>query len=140
MKALATRRRLLLAGLFATLLAGCASTGYSPSYLNGNVTVPAAADKLPLAKVHVKVRLLDVSRADAPAEVLAEQYLNKPKAFPMPFSLSYDRRAVLPGHRYTVDAQLFVDGELKMLNTSQVPALSPDSAAEPTISLDRIGN
>jgi len=140
MSKVSMKRRLLLAGLAASLLAGCATGGgYTPAYLNGSVTVPADS-KLQLAKVHVKVRLLDVSRADAPAEVLAEQYLNRPKSFPMPFSLCYDRRALLPGHRYTVDAQLFVDGELRMLNTNQVPALDQASPAEPTVPLDRIGN
>ncbi|MDN0073938.1 YbaY family lipoprotein [Crenobacter sp. SG2303] len=134
------KRRLLLAGLAASLLAGCATGGgYTPTYLNGSVTVPADS-KLQLSKVHVKVRLLDVSQADAPAGVLAEQYLNRPRAFPMPFSLCYDRRALLPGHRYAVDAQLFVDGELKMLNAAQVPVLDQASPAEPTVSLERIGN
>ncbi|WP_158613563.1 MULTISPECIES: YbaY family lipoprotein [Aquitalea] len=119
-----TRRSLLAAGLLA-VLAGCASHGYQPQYLNGSVVLKAPSLKLPLATTLVRVRLLDDNgQADAPARLLAEQTLEKPKAFPLAFSLCYDKHAIQSGGSYSLQAQVYVDGELRLQNTSRVNAFS----------------
>jgi putative lipoprotein len=123
MMGLTTRRSLLAAGLLA-VLAGCASHAYQPQYLNGSVGLKAPL-KLPLATTLVRVRLLDDnSQADAPARLLAEQTLEKPKAFPLAFSLCYDQHAIQSGGSYSLQAQVYVDGELRLQNTSRVNAFS----------------
>lgn len=118
-----TRCSLLAASLLA-VLAGCASHGYQPQYLNGSVGLKAPL-KLPLATTLVRVRLLDDNgQADAPARLLAEQTLEKPKAFPLAFSLCYDKHAIQSGGSYSLQAQVYVDGELRLQNTSRVNAFS----------------
>lgn len=125
-------RRFAITALAVLALVGCASKGaYQPSYLNGTVTVKAGT-KLLRGETTVKVRLIDQAHDDAPAAILAEQYQEHPKAFPLAFSLSYDANAIKPGHRYAVQASVYENGELRLISTEQHVQL-PDSAAHPSI-------
>jgi len=55
----------------------------------------------------VDVQLLDVSRADAPAIVLARQEIpTQGRQPPFRFALRYDPAAIRTGHRYTVSARI----------------------------------
>jgi len=118
-----TRRGLLAAGLLL-LLTGCASKSYQPQYLNGKVALKEPMS-LPLATTLVRVRLVDDSTpADAPARLLAEQTLEKPKAFPLDFSLCYDQHAIQTGGNYSIQAQVFVDGELRLQTRGHINAFS----------------
>ncbi len=61
----------------------------------------------------VKVRLQDVSRADAPAVLLAEQtILTNGKQVPIPFSLTYNLSQIQARNTYAVSAQIWVDNQL----------------------------
>jgi len=131
MKAFAT-----LALVTSALLAGCASPRYQPSYLNGTVAAKPGT-VLPAADTMLKVRLLDISREGAPAQVLAEQYQDKPKS-PASFSLCYDAQAIQPGHIYTLEASVYVKGELKMVSRDQPRVLAPDSPARPQVTVQAI--
>lgn len=107
-------RRHAMLGLVALALSACATHGsYAPAYLNGTVSL-AADSPLSRAGSMVRVSLYDVSRADAPPRLLAEQYLEQPPAFPAGFSLCYDRHAIQPDGRYAVEARVFTDGELRL--------------------------
>ena len=111
----------------ALTLAGCASKAYQPQYLNGKVALSTPAN-LPLATTLVRIRLLDErQQAEAPARLLAEQTLEKPKAFPVNYSLCYDKQAIQADGKYSVQAQVFVDGELRLQNTSHINAFSPEA-------------
>lgn len=65
----------------------------------------------------LSVSLQDVSLADAPAVVLAEQKGPIKGQIPLPFHLSYDPAQVKPGHRYSVSARIEVDGQLIFIST-----------------------
>lgn len=65
----------------------------------------------------LSVSLQDVSLADAPAVVLAEQKGPVKGQVPLPFHLSYDPAQVKPGHRYSVSARIEVDGQLIFIST-----------------------
>lgn len=120
----ALSRRLLMASSLLIVLAGCASHGYQPQYLHGTVALPQPLS-LPLATTLVRVRLVDDnSQPDAPARLLAEQTLEKPKAFPLDFSLCYDKHAIQTGGSYSVQAQVFVDGELRLQTQGHINAFS----------------
>jgi putative lipoprotein len=56
--------------------------------------------------------LLDVSRADAPADILGRARLEPAGQPPFPFEIAYDDAALRPGRRYTVRATLTLDGRL----------------------------
>jgi putative lipoprotein len=60
----------------------------------------------------VTVRLQDVSRADAPAEVLAEDVIVPTTQVPIPFTLAYDPARIDTRHRYSVGVRIEVDGKL----------------------------
>ncbi|WP_277592932.1 YbaY family lipoprotein [Pseudomonas chlororaphis] len=65
----------------------------------------------------LSVSLQDVSLADAPAVVLAEQKGPVKGQVPLPFHLSYDPAQVKPGHRYSVSARIEVAGKLLFITT-----------------------
>ena len=65
------------------------------------------------------VQLQDVSLADAPAVILAEQKITfAGKQVPLAFELNYDPAKIDPKHTYTVSARIVVNGDVKFLNTS----------------------
>jgi putative lipoprotein len=72
----------------------------------------------------LKVQLADVSRADAPAEVIAADSIIVTHQVPIPFSLSYDANRIVPSHTYAVQARIEVDGKLRFINTSSNPVVT----------------
>jgi hypothetical protein len=78
--------------------------------------------------------LVDISLADAPAEVIDEQIITaggqKP---PYNFELLYKPLKIQQNHTYAVQARIEVDGELRFINTTRYPVLTqnaPDSGVE----------
>jgi putative lipoprotein len=73
----------------------------------------------------VTVRLADVSLADAPAQVLAEQVIPaNGQQPPFAFALFYDPAQIQPNHTYAVQARIEVDGQLRFINTTRYPVLT----------------
>jgi putative lipoprotein len=74
------------------------------------------------------VRLEDVSAADAPAKIIAEQKLALAgRQVPLPFQLAYDARKIDPNHTYAISARITVDGQLRFLNTTAFRVLTGGS-------------
>lgn len=67
----------------------------------------------------VTVTLADVSRADAPAQLIAEQQIDNPGNVPVPFALRYDKSFAQNSHpmAYAVRAEVR-DGEGRLLWTT----------------------
>jgi putative lipoprotein len=82
----------------------------------------------------VTVRVEDVSVADAPAAVVAEQVIEPSHQVPIPFSLELDAADLDARHRYSLRAQITVGGELWFVTDTAIPV----SASEPTTDLDLI--
>ncbi|MBC3271044.1 YbaY family lipoprotein [Pseudomonas sp. SWRI81] len=100
----------------ATLLSACQSTAPAgKASLDGEVFYLQRIALPPSATLSVSLR--DVSLADAPAVVLAEQKGPVKGQVPLPFHLSYDPAQVKPGHRYSVSARIEVNGELMFITT-----------------------
>jgi putative lipoprotein len=68
--------------------------------------------------------LEDVSRADAPAEVLGRTRMESPGNPPFKFSIADDPARIDPSHRYTVRAK--VTHEDRLMFTTEYPVLSAD--------------
>jgi putative lipoprotein len=66
--------------------------------------------------------LQDVSRADAPAEVLGRSRLNPAGQPPFRFEIAYDDAARRPGGRYAVRASVTLDGKLLFTTDRFIPA------------------
>lgn len=68
----------------------------------------------------VRVKLQDVSRADAPATLVAEQTIpTNGKQVPIPFTLNYNPSQILANHNYAVSAEIRVDGKLRWISTTR---------------------
>jgi hypothetical protein len=77
-------------------------------------------------------RLVDVSRADAPAEIIAEARIplggQQP---PVSFALTYDAVRIDARFTYAVQARIEVDGQLWFVSTDRYPVITrgnPDRA------------
>jgi putative lipoprotein len=71
------------------------------------------------------VRLLDVSRADAPATVIAMQrFPTEGRQMPLPFALAYDPTRIDPRLSYAVSGELRVGERVLFLNTTRHSVLT----------------
>jgi putative lipoprotein len=114
------------------LLLAVACTGRGPrtpsATVTGDVRPPAGMAVPPDAVV--EVQLLDVSRADAPATVLARQNLPaRGQQAPFRFVLRYDPAAVRPGHRYTVSARIRTADRLLFVSDTHNAVLTDGAPA-----------
>lgn len=85
--------------------------------LSGTVTYRERMALPPDARI--TVQLQDVSRADAPAQVLGETVIAPPVQVPVPFRLEYDDSAIRPGHSYALQARITRGDRLMFINTSR---------------------
>jgi len=77
------------------------------------------------ANAAIDVRLEDVSRADAPAVIVAENiFAAAGKQVPIPFQLPYSPGDIQPGHQYQVRAQIMVEDKLLFVTTRAYPVLT----------------
>lgn len=72
----------------------------------------------------LRVALVDVSRQDAPGEVLSEQEMVIGGRIPVPFALPYDPARIEPTHTYVVQARIFVEGRLRFITTEAYHVLT----------------
>jgi putative lipoprotein len=125
-----THRPLPLLGL-CLLLAGCAPTQVVPvstagaehGRVTGSVTYRERIALPPTAVV--KVRLVDVSRADAPADLLAEQAISAAgKQVPIEFALTFDPARIDAAHTYAVQVRIEDDGRLLFISDMHHPVIT----------------
>ncbi|MBD2022498.1 YbaY family lipoprotein, partial [Leptolyngbya sp. FACHB-36] len=89
----------------------------------------------------VEVKLLDVSRPDAPAVTIAEQTLpTKGKQVPISFSLTYDPTKILPTHDYVVQARILVDGSPRWINTSRYAVITQGNPTQVDVRVDMVNS
>ncbi len=82
----------------------------------------------PEAVVHVS--LVDVSLADAPAEVIAEKTIREPGQVPIHFDLEYDPGRIDPRNRYAVQARITEADRLLFTTTTAYLVLTQGHPAE----------
>ncbi len=71
------------------------------------------------------VTLSDVSRADAPSEIISSQtYITDNKQVPLPFSLEYLADQIRPSNTYSISAKIEIDGKLQFINDTQYRVLN----------------
>lgn len=108
-------KKIYLLALSALLGACQTAQPVAKAELNGEVFYLQRIALPPTATLSVSLQ--DVSLADAPAVLLAEQKGPVKGQVPLPFHLSYDPAQVKPGHRYAVSARIELDGQLIFINT-----------------------
>jgi len=91
--------------------------------VSGTVTYLQRSALPPQAEI--QVQLVDVSRADAPATVLATQtIMANGQQVPFAFELTYDPAQIDPRNTYAVQARISVDGQLLFISTSSYPVIT----------------
>lgn len=74
------------------------------------------------------VRLVDISLADAAAELISEQVITtEGQQVPIPFELAYDPAQIVDNNRYAVQAFIELDGQLLFISDTVIPVLTMDS-------------
>ncbi len=84
----------------------------------------------------IEVKLVDVSRADAPSIVIASQVFEAAgRQVPFDFSLSYNPAQIDPRNSYAVEARITVDGQLRFITTQRYAVITQGN---PTSNLELV--
>lgn len=115
-----------LAAIVAIVTLGAGTAMADGAVLTGTVSYRERIMLPPTASV--RVQLLDVSLADAPAKVLGEATAEGASP-PYHYTIAYDPGDILPGHRYAVSARITDGDELLFISTTQHAVFSdgPDA-------------
>jgi copper homeostasis protein (lipoprotein) len=84
--------------------------------------------------------LEDVSKADAPAEVIGQARIERPGNPPIRFEITYDPAQIISSHRYAVRARILVGGKLFFTTDQHYPVLTGGRGNEVTLLLRRAGS
>ena len=85
----------------------------------------------------LRVQLLDVSRQDARADLIAETTIPlEGKQPPVEFSLAYRREAIEPAHTYSVRATILVGDRLLFTTTRSYPVVTRGAPSDVSVHLD----
>src|SRR5262249_9585758 len=71
-----------------------------------------------------RVTVQDVSLADAPAKLIAEQVIRDLKKFPIPFEVEYDPAVIEKGHTYPLQVRIATKKRLDFINDTRVGVIS----------------
>lgn len=118
--------------LLGALAAGGASMA-ATDVIRGSVTY---RERMALPPgVSLEVELIDVSKADAPAVVIASDDQPVVRQVPIPFTLAYDPAAIDPKNSYALTARLTLDGATLFRSTATTPVLTGGAGDTPEILL-----
>ena len=85
------------------------------------------------------MQLQDVSLADAPAKVIAEQkFTFAGHQVPLPFELHYDSTKIDPKHMYALSARITVNEQLMFMNTTTYRVITQGNPAKADILLQMV--
>jgi len=132
-------------GVVLAMFAGCAGGrdepsggGVAPAKVTATVSYRERSALPPTALI--KVQLVDVSRADAPAVVLGEQVLQaEGRQVPFAFVIPYDPATIEANHTYAVQARIEVDGALRFINDQRYAVLTRGAPSHVDMLLKGVG-
>ncbi len=110
-------RRGMIALAGAAIVLPAASATAQNTILMGTVNYRERM-ALPAATT-VLVQLVDVSLADAPAQVIAEDRITGATASPIPYRLRFDQSRIKLGRRYALQARISDGDRLLFINTTR---------------------
>lgn len=84
------------------------------------------------------IQLLDISRADAPSTVIAEQKLAIGGQVPIHFRLDYDAADLHPKNAYAVGARITQGGKLLFISDTTTPVITRGNPLEADLVLKRV--
>jgi uncharacterized lipoprotein YbaY/membrane-bound inhibitor of C-type lysozyme len=87
----------------------------------------------------IQVQLLDVSLADAPSKLIAEQKITLgDRQVPVPFTLNFDPAKIDAKHTYSVSAKITVDGALRFISDKSYPVLTAGKSSHAEVILKQV--
>ncbi len=117
---------LLLTGCTSTPVVPATGTGTATSKVTGSIAYRERIALPPSAVVTVK--LLDVSLADAPAVLIAEQVIaTAGRQVPFEFVLRYDVSRIQPSHTYAVQVRIENGGKLLFISDTVNRVITQDA-------------
>lgn len=131
---------LLLFGLTPFLLTGLLMPGVGladEKKVSGEVTYRERIALPPNAVL--TVQLADVSLADTPAGIVAEQMVEPAGQVPIAFELVFDSAAIQPRMNYALQARIMVDGQL-WFTTAARHSVDPLAPGKQELMLTRAAN
>jgi putative lipoprotein len=114
---------LLCAVLVVPAIAAGQAAGTGSAMITGTITYQVRMALAPEAAIDV--RLEDISVADAPAKVVAENVFSAlGQQVPIPFRLHYSAQDIQPSHRYAIRARITLGENLLFTTTQIYPVLT----------------
>jgi putative lipoprotein len=117
----------------ALLVAGCASKPASPPLLEVSGTVTTRGQVTLLPDTQLRVTLNETTRADAPAQFVAETIVPDVTKVPVAFRLRYDAAWIDPKLVYTLTARLERFNQVLFINDTEARVLTGGASSQATI-------
>ncbi len=129
---------LLCAALVVPAIATGQASGAGSAMITGTITYQVP---MPLApEAAIDVRLEDVSIADAPAKLIAENVFSAlGQQVPIPFQLPYSAQDIQPSHRYAVRARITLGETLLFTTTRIYPVLTNGAPSQVALVVEPAG-
>jgi putative lipoprotein len=128
---------LFLAGCTTTPAVPATGAGAATSKVTGSITYRERIALPPSALI--TVQLVDVSRADAPAVLIAEQVIpTQGRQVPFEFVLAYDASRIQPSHTYAVQVRIEDGGKLLFISDTENRVITRDAPGQIDIVVRRI--
>ena len=128
---------LLLAGCSPSLVVPESNGGPIGSQVTGTVAYRERIALPPTAVV--TIRLVDVSRADAPSVLIAEQVIRtEGRQVPFEFALPYDASRILASNTYAVQVRIEGDGKLLFISDTMYPVITRSAPTRVDIVVIRV--
>lgn len=135
-----SRSGYLTSMLAATLLmSGCSTLSGTTSHEISGQALYRERIALPPAS-NLEVRVQDVSRADAPADVLATLVRGDLSTPPYAFNFTIPAEQLQPGHRYSVSARITHKDQLMFTTDQHYPVLAGDDDADLMLIMKRVAS
>jgi uncharacterized lipoprotein YbaY/heat shock protein HslJ len=107
-----------------------------PARITGSITYRERIALSPQTLVEVELR--DVSRADAPARVLARQRISGAGQVPLRFGLEYDPDEIDERMSYALSARISQGGQLLFISDTHTPVLTRGAGTQADLVLVRV--
>lgn len=121
-----------------TAIAQTPTTPTQFSSVSGTVTYRQRIALPPNALL--QVQLQDTSKQDVAAVVIGEQIIpTQGRQVPFPFEINYNPNTINPRNTYTVQARIFVDNQLRFINTNSYPVITNGNPNKVEIVLNQVG-
>lgn len=133
-----SRLKTLVMASLTLMLAACRTTEADPTAtVRGEATYRERIAAPPGAQL--ELRLLDVSRADAPSETIGGVTLSDIGQPPYRFEIPYRPEQITASHQYVVSARLTHAGRLLFITDQAYPVITRGHPTELQLVLKRVG-